>query len=718
MTIDDFVARRPPPPPGFERWFPFAAIILLVSVYLAVRLASLDSMIQTDEVDWLGGAANVYTGVAHGDLSATYQLPHPGATTLWAGVLAYITEIPEYPSLRDTPVPYHRVDLVLRELGYDPMSLLITARIYKLLFQAALFALALVLLRRIAGLGVTALAGLLIVFDPFTLGYDRLLHIDGLVSIAAFAATIAIASATAADRPSSRRLWALAGFLCGVAWLTRFTAGVLVLIAAIAIVSPLITALIRRRSGDRKRVGGEVVSAARWFTISALLTTIALWPTIVVNPAGTLEKMWDYVSNAVSSGHELPVFYNGEIIRGDLGHLFYLDAIFWRLTPVVLIGLIAFVVALIAQPRRVTEGGRLSLLLCCSGFVVTYTLLMDEGAKKFDRYILPVLLPLSLIAAIGIVSLLEWLAKSESTSRARQVLTAVACIVIATAQVATWIPHTRYGLDYFNPLRGGVVAAEASMQIGAGEGLDQAAAFILEQPGGAESTVISQNNQVTLMYLLPPTATVINSGLRADARGLIAWSEADYYVSYLPQWQRDLSAMVEDHAVRYDPIHEVTIDGVAYSCVYDVRGMPPPPAIVEGLTCAWDYANGASLLTYRDQSVRSESDARNTRRLSLYFVSGSSESAPLIVRLVPRVRNLDEIELTGVLPPSAADGTITSVDLDFTLPRGNTTDAYDIEVEVRDPQTNRPVVASPATRDLEETGAATANACDGAGIVN
>ncbi len=696
-------------------------VAVLTVIYLGPRLAGIDRMMQTDEADWLGASANVYSGLAGGDLGSTYQLPHPGATTQWAGVLAYVIAIPDYPALYPDAVPYHRVDMVLRGVGADPMDLLVTARIVKLLFQTALFLVSAWLLRRLFDRWVATTALLLIAFDPFLIGYDRLLHIDGLTAIASFAAVLAIASAL---RERERRwLWALAGLLSALAWLTRFTAGVLGVVAVVAIVAIPLIALLRRRATLRQTVAATGRPLFSYLS-SSVVSTFVLWPTLIVDPVSTIQRMWAYVSNAATVGHELPTFYGGEIVHGDPGWVFYPDAILWRLTPIVLLGVALLIVGAVLRRRVVLPRNTWLPVATVLSFALLYAVLMDAGAKKFDRYILPVFPVLDLLAALGWVGLarLVWHALPRRAFqidwRPAVAVGMVAVIVIAQAGSA-WSDRI-YGLDYYNPIRGGIASAQRDMQLGAGEGMDAAAAFILDQPDGATATIRTQTNQVTLLYFMPPTATVLNSELSNDAHGLVDWSTTDYYVSYLPQWERDLNPVMQDQAARYPPVDTVTIDGVDFAHVYDLRTIPPSPALVGALPCRWDFDGQATLLTYNDQSVKRHPDDPNRRRLTLYFqtVSDLPADTPVRVQLMPRDATLSPITAFGTLQPSAGDGLLSTVELDVTLPRGETTGSYDIEVAVADLSAHRLRSAQPLAVDKTPQDHAVANQCDGAGVVN
>jgi len=700
-----------------------AIVAVLVTIYLGPRLAGIDRMMQTDEADWLGASANIYSGLAHGDLGSTYQLPHPGATTQWAGVLAYVIALPDYPALHSADVPYHRVDTVLRTVGADPLDLLVTARIVKLLFQTALFLVAAWLLGRLFDAWVVATALLLIAFDPFLIGYDRLLHIDGLTAIASFAAVLAIARALRERERDRRWLWALAGLLSALAWLTRFTAGVLGVVAVVAIVAIPLIALLRRRATVRETLAATARPLVAYLGSSAV-STFVLWPTLIVDPVSTVQRMWVYVSNAATVGHELPTFYGGEIVHGDPGWVFYPDAILWRITPIALLGIALLVAGTVLRRRVVLPRDVWAPVATVLSFALLYAVLMDAGAKKFDRYILPVFPVLDLLAALGWVGLarLVWRAVPRREFRLdwRPLLPVGMVAVIVIAQAGSAWADRRYGLDYYSPIRGGIASARHDMQLGAGEGMDEAAAFILDQPDGATATVRTQTDQVTLLYFMPPTATVLNSGLANDPRGLVDWEATDYYVSYLPQWERDLSPVMQDQAARYPPVDTIAIAGVDFAHVYDLRTIPPPPALVGALPCRWDFDGQATLLTYNDQSVKRYPDDPNRRRLTLYFqtVTDLPADTPVRVQLTPRGASLGPITAFGTLQPSAGEGLLSTVDLDITLPRGQTTGGYDIVVAVADLSAHRLRGAQPLAVDEESRDHAVANQCDGAGVVN
>ena len=65
-----------------------ALFLLLVALALPRGLA-LDRLVTPDEVTWLTASSNFYLALSHGDFAHTYQLEHPGVTTLWAGTAGF-----------------------------------------------------------------------------------------------------------------------------------------------------------------------------------------------------------------------------------------------------------------------------------------------------------------------------------------------------------------------------------------------------------------------------------------------------------------------------------------------------------------------------------------------------------------------------------------------------------------------------------------------------
>ena len=696
------------------RWF-VGVVLALVAAYLGTRIWGIDRMLNTDEPFWLGSSGRMYAGLAGFDLGATFQLPHPGQPTLWAGVVAYLFWGRDFPVIENTSFYYHSVNLDLRRLGIDPMDILVHARIVKLVVQAGLLAVSAVLLRRLFGPWVAVVAVALLVFEPFQIGHDRFLHIDGMTAVASMAAVLGIG--WAAGGTSARR-WAIAGVLTAIAIMARFTVGVLVPIGVLLIVLPALATVVRRRPlAIRQAAIYQAVVMVLSFGLATGLATIALWPALLTEPAFVIQRMWDFASNAATAGHELPIFYDGRIVSGDPGSRYYLDALTWRMTPVVVVGLVLFILALPLRRTRAVVSGQWAAISAILLFGAGYFAVMDSGAKKIDRYILPLFPLMDILAALGIVALasLIW----SRRARWRQGLAVALVVAIVLPQGAAAWSDRQYGMDYYNPLLGGIDEAQHTLQLGWGEGLDQAAGFILAQPGGETAVVRSQNDPTTILYLMPDTVAVGGSGIDNDAAGLHAWATTDYYVSYLPEWERNRGPVMQNQAVRYPPLHEVTIHGVPFAYVYDIASMPPPPLMINSLTCRWNYSQLAALLTYYDRWAGIPATGTVRRDVSLHFQNQAGRAFPVRIRLIPRdaAAGLSIIDIQSTLQPAVAPGAVATIDVTFDLPEGRSTNDFWMDVSVLNPATSQPIQTQLMNSTIEPRTAASATMCAGAGTV-
>jgi hypothetical protein len=133
---------------------------------------------------------------------------------------------------------------------------------------------------------------------------------------------------------------------------------------------------------------------------------------------------------------------------------------------------------------------------------------------------------------------------------------AVLAIVVAAWPAAATYP---YFLAYFNPLFGGGPAAQRTIMVGNGEGLDQVATWLNAQPNASDLWVISHSFDI-----LQPLIVASGESLRDRVP-----SNADYVVLYRFQIQIAHSPRVLDEYLnRRTPEHVVWINGVEYARIY------------------------------------------------------------------------------------------------------------------------------------------------------
>ena len=535
-------------------------LTLVLLATLIPRIVGLDQFATADEYLWVRRSANFYCAISQGDWAGTFQRQHPGVTTTWAGLLSFLVVAPDYAS-GCQQVGNQDYEQVLRGQGIDPLALLRTGRLFMVLFGVSALAVSYLYARRLVG-PWPALAGcLLVAFDPFHIAHSRLLHLDGLLSSLMLVAALAFSSYL-----RRRRLLDLAvsGVATGLSCLTK-SPGILLL--PFIGLAELISYLSTRRAMP---FGAFTL----WGAVAAL-TFVALWPAMWVQPIDTVYRMADLAGTYASEGHSNPLFFNGTVYTdGNIGASvvqFYPLTYLWRSTPITLLGLLGAIVALALKrdllPLPSTRRTAIELLAFSAMLIVA----LDLSAKKFDRYLLPAYAPLDLVAGIGWIAVFRWLRPRWRGSPLGRAWALVPCLAIVM-QMGSALHAYPYYLTYYNPLMGGSKRAPEAMMIGWGEGLEQAAQYLNQQPDAKQLHVLSWYEPGCFSYFFEGSSAAIpNEDLSdTDLQGAL---NADYVVLYYAQQvqrraTKELIALLDPHPVA----HRVWIDGIEYVRVYKTGG--------------------------------------------------------------------------------------------------------------------------------------------------
>lgn len=556
--------------PLSRRWVLLGALFIFLASFLP-RAADLDRFVTIDEPRWLARSANFYFGLSKGDFFATMQAKHPGVTTMWAGAAGFALRYPQYLQTQTGQlVGLTSVEPFLRARGVQPIEVLAAARLFVALFISLMLAAAFIPAVRLLGFWPALFATLLIAFDPFHLAHSRFLQLDGLVSSAMLLSLIAGLAFVLQGKRTSDAL--LSGFGAALAWLTRSPAFFLIpflgLLAMVAVIADW------RRGSFRRALGAWWKELLFW-GVAAGVTFVALWPALWVHPRYSLLKVLGEAFSAASRGHDAPTFFNGAVYSGDPGWLFYPLTWLWRATPVAVIGVVLALGGMLAGRLRWRDHDLRRPALWLTLFALLFALFMSLGAKKFDRYLLPVYAPLDIVAALGWLNVLEWIGRRKGKGSLRQVrglrlaVPAAALALIAVQFLGSTATRPYY-LSYYNPLMGGARKAPQVMMIGWGEGLDQAAAYLNAKPDAEQLDAISWYASGPFDYFFDGHAATLHSYTR-EIEDVLAH---DYAVIYIHQWQRRLpSEEVLTYFEARTPEHIVEIDGLEYARIYDLRGL-------------------------------------------------------------------------------------------------------------------------------------------------
>lgn len=596
--------RRGRLPPATAIGGPWRSLALLVVVVAAIwlpRASALDRVVTPDEHIWLARSANFYYALAHGNFTDTYQFAHPGVTVMWAGAATYLLRYPEYAG--DAPGQVNQwfgseLAGILRSAGQTPLEMLVASRGVLLILHTLILALAFLQAARLLGFASATVGFLLVAWNPFHISLSQVLHLDAMAGNLMFLSTLALL--TYRYRGHHRGSLLIAAVAAGLAWLTRSSALILLGIAGLVMISDLVAAWREHRTTPRQ-VTRIVLPYGAWGGIG-LVVFFALWPAMWVNPLGSLHQMFTVTSEMATEGHELPLFFNGVIVQGDPGALFYPVSYLWRATPVTLVGLAVIVIALILPRTKLIPPANRGPLAMLVVFALLFTIAMGFGAKKFDRYLLPAYPPLDLVAGAGWVVAASWFRRPivgflHPPSWPHRVAAPVVLAVAIIGQaLSTGFAYPYYYASY-NPLLGGSGAAEEVMMLGWGEGLDQIAAYLNRQPDAEESFVLTRVWPTSLAYFFDGTTmlTHFDPGILSVRQWLIS----DYYLRYITQEQRDLVPPdVEAVFAAKTPLQTVEINGVPYAEIHDMRHMPLPASLLENHPCVTNFGESVRFLGY------------------------------------------------------------------------------------------------------------------------
>jgi hypothetical protein len=523
---------------GWRTHFVDPTLILCACMVVALgtRLVGSSITYTSDEGYWMQRAIRFGGALARGDFEMTYRIGHPGVTVMWVGLAGIgpqrlasfqAQRFTGYTSLERDP-RYGETFAAARLEMIRTTALLI----------AAVVGLAWILLGREAGL----LGGALLLFDPYVVGMTRLLHVDALLaplmSVSALAGLIWW-------RDRQRRYLMLSAVAGGLALLTKAPAAYL----------PIFFATVGIVTGCLWRAPSLwLLSGAAWGLIASAVY-VGLWPAMWVDPIGTATDVVRFAMREGGQPHNWSSFFLGEPRTADPGPLFYPVTLAYRLGPIILLGLLVALISMLRRPRD------LMIVLGLLGYAIGFIALMTVGGKKFDRYLLPAIVMLDLLAGVGLWMLFR-------TLRHVRVRRAAIVATIAAQGVLLWSAYP-YPIAFYNPALGGVAGAQRVMLVGWGEGLDQVAAY-LNGRRGSDRLVAS---------------TLYHHALRPLFRGrtqrIVEPVSPDYFVVYINMAQRQLIPRgIQDLIQGRDPELIVRVHGVEYAWVY--RLPPGLPTIAPG----------------------------------------------------------------------------------------------------------------------------------------
>jgi len=519
------------------------------AVFLAAllpRALSLGTFLTQDEGLWIGRSSQFYSALSHLDWAGTFCSTHPGVTTMWlSGFMLGV-----YGFCASCGIIDHDFN------GYLYAGSLAVALAVSICILLAYF-----LMRRLFGEKAAILGALFIALDPFLIAHSRVIHLDALLTM--FMTLSLLALLAYLNGAGKKRLLVASGVFSGLAMLTKLPGAFMIPFSA------LMTAgwqLLGERPFSLRWVfSGQAILRIAGIMLALILVSILvfalLWPAMWVEPAGTVARLSDSLSGAVS-GQE------GSYGSSPAGNLvFYAWAVLLKVRPaMLLLSLACLAWAGLALARgRLTPAQKNVLLLAL--FAAVFILQMAAGDKKSGRYALPIFPAIDIMASVGLLATLDMV---SGLIRGRPVLAGASRFInpllvftIITVQVVALLLIHPYYLAYYNPMViGGPASSPEVLVIGWGEGIDLAAKYLNEKPF-ADSLVVAAGY---------PGLEPFFKGETVD---MDEWGRSDYIVFYYRDLRLNGHSDLWYEYRDLSPEKVVTINGVDYCWIYKTKPRVP-----------------------------------------------------------------------------------------------------------------------------------------------
>jgi hypothetical protein len=536
------------------------------------RALDLGRFLTADEFLWVDRSRNFLAGLTNPlyqctsvvekwafsaqGLACTLRTGHPGVTTMWTGSFGFILRW-----LGDgRPVPLHDYVVAISTNPLDA-TFIAPARFGTVLLMALWVVAVYWLARRLFGNAVALLGALLIALDPYHIALSRVIHHDALGT--AFMTLSLLAGFIYWGERGGKRWLLLSGAMAGLSFLSKLST--LFLMPFIALVGlwflvgrPYTPPPLPPGEGPGVRVSRTILEGLLWFAV-ALGTAFVVWPALWVVPVEALETVFFIGSKYATGGHAKGNFLLG-VVSQDPGPLFYLVTTLYRLSPLVMLGAPAALVAWLRKSGDDATHSFFRYLPLILLFIADFYLLVTIAEKKQERYFLPAYPWLDLLAAAGLLQLAVLLPRRVPVRA-----TLVALVMGVNGLLVAWT--FPYYFTYYNPLLGGIHGAAQAVTIGWGEGLDEAAAYLNTRPDAAQTRVASWYESTFTPFYDGPTISYSKEKGKALA--------GEYVIFYINQVQRRFPDEIffEYFESRFQPEKVITLHGLDYAWIYPSLGV-------------------------------------------------------------------------------------------------------------------------------------------------
>jgi hypothetical protein len=538
-------------------WKKWLTILGLFIAILLPRALDLDQYVTTDEVLWLHRSANFYYALGQREFEHTYQDIHPGVSIMWAGAAGFLADYPEYRGLGQG---YFSIAAEFHEFldseGKEPLGLLVAGKYFLSLGTAILLIATFLIAVKLIGELPAIVGFLLIAFDPYLIALNKILYPENFLPCVTFLASIAFIA-------FQKEKWKMNYLIIGLFLIPYF--GLLFLIE-----------LLENRNQVKENLRKTVLSFILWFLIAFAVFTL-LWPAMWVAPSETLASVLDAFRFGFNNGGASIPIEDQSISLPFNSLIFYLRGMLWRTTPLVITGLLFAFIGLAAKSGFLSNRQNRKITVQLFMFPLFFILVLSLGRITVTRYVSTVFPFLDLIAAIGWIAILggflDWL-KGRFGLRTTKGWQVILVGLLVASQILLVVQTHPYYWAYYNPLLGGAKRAVASVDVGYGEGLDQAARYLEVKPDANDLTVLSWYGTGPFSYYYSGEVQDMLIRSSWDYSNAKRLAESDYVVTYVFQWQKGMTKELIDVLGKIEPEHTVILNGAEYAKVYKVSDIP------------------------------------------------------------------------------------------------------------------------------------------------
>lgn len=501
-----------------HRWDIFWAVVIFAVAALP-RLLDLGIFLTADEKNWMERGYEFVRAFKDFRFNDMLQTTHPGVTVLWlTGIVIYATMFLKHTLFTSENLPAF---IYSAQFAVALLNTLLIPGIYLLLQR----------LFKNRALSVTA--ALMIALNPWLIGYSRVVHIDGVVT--GFLLLAALSLLIWAKEGYSRRWLIFSAFLTAAAILSKAPAVFLLpyFWLVVLVFGPPTPRLRRASFGFWKSRGTDFTL----FLLIVVLLFIGAWPAMIWVPDKTgnaLVLKRDYVV-AATTPHDI-----SESFSTNLWH--YPATLITRTEPLVLVLSIVFVGWLLWAVWR-GKKDRVGWLLVA--YVFFFVVMMTLGAKKGDRYVLPIAPGLDILAVLAVAAF----------ARGRKfILVTGVLILISVGTVMYYHPYT---LAYSNPF----LPDNLSQELGWGEGLEQVGKWLNQQEGTFRVAAWYPDE---LGYFTRAPVLHINAHEQLSVRYIVL-----YHNMFGRPVEHPANNFIDEYYKKWQPVYVAKVVGKEYAWVYE-----------------------------------------------------------------------------------------------------------------------------------------------------